>query len=201
MSCYDHKSLARYVENDLPAPKRAAVDDHLRACAACRAAVEALNASWRALGSLEQIQPPRDFAARVSRRIDAAAVRPFPTALILAAAAVILIGLGLVIFLKNLDSSPLIDPSHQDDLIKTGTPADPDDNATTTPPASVDTDPGADLDAADLAAAYLELFADVEAEAPAPTPVDLFLSELADIASLDQIEREAALLDILFPIE
>lgn len=199
MSCYDHKSLARYVENDLPAPKRATVDDHLRACADCRAAVEALNASWQALGSLEQIQPPRDFAARVSRRIDAAAVRPFPTALILAAAAVILVGLGLVIFRQHLHTSPLIDSSHQDDLVKTDTPADQDDNATTAPPSSVDTDPGADLDTADLAAAYLELFA--EPEAPAPTPADLFLSELADIASLDQLEREADLLDILFPIE
>ena len=70
MNCgYHQPLLSAYVDDAMGAEERAAVDAHLRGCAACRALVEDLASISAAAGSLEPLIPP----ARVWHQLSAAA--------------------------------------------------------------------------------------------------------------------------------
>lgn len=94
--------LNGFVDGTLPVAERAEVERHLVACAACRAEIEELRALLRNAGALpKRIEPPRDLWAGIESRI---AVRPSarpPFHLwALAAAAVLIVGLGAALWLR-----------------------------------------------------------------------------------------------------
>lgn len=57
--------LARYADDDLPAPQRAEADAHLRGCSACRTEVVRLRGLAADLSALPLPEPPAHFATDV----------------------------------------------------------------------------------------------------------------------------------------
>jgi anti-sigma factor RsiW len=100
MICPDREAqLNEYVDGTLEAAERAAVEQHLAACAGCRAAVAELRTLLAQAGSLPQsIEPSRDLwggiAARIGQRATWNLRRAF-WAGALAAAATLVIAFGL----------------------------------------------------------------------------------------------------------
>jgi anti-sigma factor RsiW len=64
------RRASRAIDGDLPPDEAAALDRHLASCAACRAAVDRLRGSWRALGRLADVAPPPDDWARIEAALD-----------------------------------------------------------------------------------------------------------------------------------
>lgn len=61
--------LSEYLDGELSAPERAAVDAHLAQCAACRATLEELRGVVLEAASLDDAPPSRDLWAGVAARI------------------------------------------------------------------------------------------------------------------------------------
>ncbi len=70
--------LSEYLDGELPADERAALEVHLSACAACREVLEELRGVVARVATLEDCGPPRDLWAGVARSIgsEGAARRP-----------------------------------------------------------------------------------------------------------------------------
>lgn len=66
------KDLFSYLLGELDAAKRAALEQHLGQCPACRKHQAALAASWNLLGDAPQLQPSEDFDAGFARKLAAA---------------------------------------------------------------------------------------------------------------------------------
>jgi anti-sigma factor RsiW len=69
MSCLKIRDIYEYLDGDLPAGPRADIEDHLRACAKCRRAVEERRILEEAASGLRPLEVPADFADRVMSRI------------------------------------------------------------------------------------------------------------------------------------
>jgi len=95
--------LSEYVDGELPADERVALERHLGECAACRETASELRQIREMAGTLADVEPPRDLWAGIQQRIgDGAAgarVLPFRRRWVftlpqLAAAAVVLLLAG-----------------------------------------------------------------------------------------------------------
>jgi anti-sigma factor RsiW len=67
--------MAAALDGPLPPPARAALDDHLRECGACRAVWEALVEIDSLLAAAPAVAPPAGFAARMNARMAARSSR------------------------------------------------------------------------------------------------------------------------------
>src|SRR5919199_1642583 len=70
--------LSAYLDGELAPAARQAVDEHLAACAECRAELESLRQTRDLLRALPPVAPPRSFAITAEM---AAAARPVPLTL------------------------------------------------------------------------------------------------------------------------
>src|SRR5919202_1120065 len=70
--------LSAYLDGELSPGARRAVDDHLAACAECRAELEGLSRTRDLLRALPSVAPPRSFAITAEM---ASAARPAPLTL------------------------------------------------------------------------------------------------------------------------
>jgi putative zinc finger protein len=61
--------LSEYLDGDLSAPERTALDAHLAQCAGCRATLEDLRSVVLEAASVDDIAPPRDLWTGVAARI------------------------------------------------------------------------------------------------------------------------------------
>ena len=96
--------LAPYLEGDLPADERRAVDAHLESCAECRRSLEAFMGLEESLANLKVTVPSWKTAeARFSRRAGLAKRRSIPELVFNApvVAGISFIALGVVLFLKG----------------------------------------------------------------------------------------------------
>jgi hypothetical protein len=72
MDCGEIKErLSAYVDDVLDAESKAVVEKHLSTCKDCQQELVSLKALVRELGSLESVEPPRDFLDQVHERIEA----------------------------------------------------------------------------------------------------------------------------------
>jgi hypothetical protein len=72
MDCAEIKErLSAYVDDVLDAESKAVVEEHLSTCKDCQQEMVSLKALVRELGSLESVQPPRDFLDQLHARIEA----------------------------------------------------------------------------------------------------------------------------------
>jgi anti-sigma factor RsiW len=99
------EDLVAYLDGELRTDQAAGIRAHLEACAACRKESSALEASWRALGSLSAAQPEAgssralalEILATVSRQ-DVPISRPWSSrraVAVVALAAAVLVALGI----------------------------------------------------------------------------------------------------------
>ncbi|MCX5901862.1 MAG: hypothetical protein NTX06_14215 [Proteobacteria bacterium] len=65
-----HKKLLQYVQGLLPAEDARRIDDHVRACIACREELADLQKTWSALDGLPASDAAASMAPEVLRRID-----------------------------------------------------------------------------------------------------------------------------------
>jgi hypothetical protein len=72
----DWDLLSAYVDGELAAEERRAVEDHLAACPGCRAELDGMRRVASRLRSLERAAPPPLLADRVARRVAVAARQP-----------------------------------------------------------------------------------------------------------------------------
>ena len=72
----DWDLFSAYVDGELAAEERRAVEDHLAACPGCRAELDGLRRVASRLRSLERSAPPPLLADRVARRVAVAARQP-----------------------------------------------------------------------------------------------------------------------------
>ena len=79
MKCRNcENNLSAYLDGELPGRLRARIEAHLTECASCRAALEALKSTDKALDALGDLEPVSDFTERVLRRLDSDGVRATP---------------------------------------------------------------------------------------------------------------------------
>jgi hypothetical protein len=72
MDCEEIKErLSAYVDDLLDGESRALVEEHLSSCKACEQEWVSLKALVRELGSLESVEPPKDFLDQLNERIEA----------------------------------------------------------------------------------------------------------------------------------
>ncbi|MGD9034470.1 MAG: zf-HC2 domain-containing protein [Desulfobacteraceae bacterium] len=72
MDCAEIKErLSAYVDDVLDAESKAVVEEHLSTCRDCQQEMVSLKALVRELGSLESVEPPRDFLDQLHERIEA----------------------------------------------------------------------------------------------------------------------------------
>jgi hypothetical protein len=72
MDCGEIKErLSAYVDDVLDAESRAVVEEHLSTCKDCQQELVSLKALVRELGSLESVEPPKDFLDQLHERIEA----------------------------------------------------------------------------------------------------------------------------------
>ena len=72
MDCDEIKEcLSAYVDDLLDGESRALVEEHLSSCKACEQEWVSLKALVRELGSLESVEPPKDFLDQLNERIEA----------------------------------------------------------------------------------------------------------------------------------
>jgi anti-sigma factor RsiW len=94
------KLMSRYLDDELPPEKRAAVEAHLESCDGCRSEHEAQLRLWGLLGQVAAREPP-DLLAAVERRLDSLEREPAPLfglrlrSLALVGAAAALVGLSV----------------------------------------------------------------------------------------------------------
>ena len=68
--CHTHrKQLSAFLDGELPLKKRAALEEHLAACAACRRELAALEGLGPVMGRLEVPAPPAGLAARITAEV------------------------------------------------------------------------------------------------------------------------------------
>jgi anti-sigma factor RsiW len=97
--------LSDYVEGSLPASEAAAVEEHLRGCAACTEALAALKETVSALSGLHKIPAPphfeRDVAETIRRRSGGRFFgrRAFGDRVPFELIAILALGLGLALYL------------------------------------------------------------------------------------------------------
>jgi len=72
----DWDLFSAYVDGELAADERRAVEDHVAACPACRMELDALRRAAARLRSLERAAPPPLLADQVARRVAVAARQP-----------------------------------------------------------------------------------------------------------------------------
>jgi hypothetical protein len=71
MDCDEIKDLlSAYVDDLLKGESRALVEEHLSSCKACEQEWVSLKALVRELGSLESVEPPKDFLDQLNERIE-----------------------------------------------------------------------------------------------------------------------------------
>lgn len=72
MDCGEIKErLSAYVDDVLDAESKAVVEEHLSTCKDCQQELVSLKALVRELGSLEAVEPPKDFLDQIHERIEA----------------------------------------------------------------------------------------------------------------------------------
>ena len=72
MKCGEIKErLSAYVDDVLDAESKAVVEEHLSSCKDCQQEMVSLKALVSELGSLESVEPPRDFLDQLHERIEA----------------------------------------------------------------------------------------------------------------------------------
>jgi len=72
MDCDEIKeSLSAYVDDVLDAESKAVVEEHLSTCKDCQQELVSLQALVRELGSLESVEPPKDFLDQLHERMEA----------------------------------------------------------------------------------------------------------------------------------
>lgn len=72
MDCEEiREHLSAYVDDLLDAGGKARVEEHLLSCKACQQELAKLKALVRELGSLESVEPPKDFLDQLNERIEA----------------------------------------------------------------------------------------------------------------------------------
>lgn len=72
MDCDEIKErLSAYVDDLLDAESKAVVEEHLSSCKGCQQELVSLKALVRELGSLESVEPPKDFLDQLNERIEA----------------------------------------------------------------------------------------------------------------------------------
>ncbi len=64
------ENVEQLIENELSAPARAAIDQHLTQCAECRGRVVRGQGMEAALRALPREQPPRDLVSRISALVE-----------------------------------------------------------------------------------------------------------------------------------
>lgn len=107
MSCERyHEAINAWVDGTLDVVDRREVEDHLAVCAACAALAADLRRVKQLAGSLERRTPPAALWDRIERATREADVprggrRNGPVWMALAAAAVIVLGVGLTLFLRQ----------------------------------------------------------------------------------------------------
>lgn len=107
--------LSDYVEGSLPASEAAAVEEHLRGCAACTEALAAVKETVNALSGLHKIPAPphfeRDVAETIRRRSGGRFFgrRAFGDRVPLELLAILALGLGLALYflLRTSDTGSL----------------------------------------------------------------------------------------------
>lgn len=107
--------LSDYVEGSLPASEAAAVEEHLRGCAACTEALAAVKETVSALSGLHKIPAPphfeRDVAETIRRRSGGRFFgrRAFGDRVPLELLAILALGLGLALYflLRSSDTGSL----------------------------------------------------------------------------------------------
>jgi len=62
--------LSEYIDGTLDAHTKALVEEHLQACGECEQELASLKAVVKELGSLEQVEAPKDFLDKVHERIE-----------------------------------------------------------------------------------------------------------------------------------
>jgi hypothetical protein len=71
MDCEEiRERLPAYVDDLLDTENKAVVEEHLSSCKACQEELVSLKALVRELGSLESVEPPRDFLDQLNERIE-----------------------------------------------------------------------------------------------------------------------------------
>ena len=107
--------LSDYVEGSLPPNEAAAVEEHLRGCAACTEALAAVKETVSALSGLHKIPAPPDFEREVAETIRRRSGgrffgrRAFGDRVPLELLAILALGLGLALyfFLRSSDTGSL----------------------------------------------------------------------------------------------
>jgi anti-sigma factor RsiW len=107
--------LSDYVEGGLPASEAAAVEEHLRGCAACTEALAAVKQAVSALSGLHKIPAPPNFDREVAETIRRRSGgrffgrRAFGDRVPLELLAILALGLGLALyfFLRSSDTGSL----------------------------------------------------------------------------------------------
>lgn len=114
MSCKTIENLlSEYIDGTLPEKERIHVEDHVRRCSACAAALDTVRSAAQAVSRLERKTAPADFCADLMERIEkssegAAPVLPAPRRspvslrVILPLAAAVIVALSF--YLSSLDS-------------------------------------------------------------------------------------------------
>lgn len=105
MSCEKiSKSLVSYLDGKTNERERAAVEEHLKACAECRERAEEFRRLWNVMAEVPAGEPSFGFDARLRRRIASeprrklwAWMRPSPR---LAASVVLLVGLAVFVSVR-----------------------------------------------------------------------------------------------------
>lgn len=105
--------LVAYLDDELDAGARAAVEAHLESCAACREEIRFYQRTWDALGAYPEMEPSPDFLFRLNDRLaaeDPAALGPSWVGVWLARAAAAAAVLAVAWFgrlaLERLDAPP-----------------------------------------------------------------------------------------------
>jgi len=62
--------LSDYIDGTLIAETKSVVEDHLSSCPVCRKELDALKSLIQELGSLESVEPPKNFLHQVHKRIE-----------------------------------------------------------------------------------------------------------------------------------
>lgn len=71
MECSEIKSLlSEYIDGTLDAETKELVDQHVLKCGHCRKELASLRALVQELGSLESVEPPKDFLDQLHRRLE-----------------------------------------------------------------------------------------------------------------------------------
>jgi hypothetical protein len=113
MECKDiHERLSAYIEKDVSAKQKAAIDKHLKQCTKCRQELADLKRTIGYVKQLDEVEPPRWLAQRVMARVKAEAEEkpgivqrlfyPLHIKLPLEAIAIIFIAVGTLYIFKTM---------------------------------------------------------------------------------------------------